>query len=125
MMVPSFDLAADADDATFAGVAVVGQIAVMLVGVAARHQGFDVAADHLGSRIAKKFLAGLVEGKNGAALVDDDDAVDSRIEHARQPGFGYGSEAWRWLRQVAGLLLKLLQRLSSSVAVVKRSNSAM
>jgi hypothetical protein len=64
------------------------EIEVMLVGIAGRHDAFDVAADHLPRAVAKQRLTGLVEGQDGPAFVDDDDPVDGRIEHAGEPRLG-------------------------------------
>jgi hypothetical protein len=63
---------------------VVVEIAVMLVAEGRRHQHLDVIADDLRCLIPEQLLAGRVEHRYRAARVDQDHAVDRRIDHRAQ-----------------------------------------
>ena len=72
--------AAAADDRGDAGVEILPKIRVVFLVIGRRHQHADVAADHLGGGISEQPLGAAVEGLNCACAVDDDDAVDRRID---------------------------------------------
>ena len=74
----SLDLAADADDARFAGAFVVVDVAVMPFAVGRGHQHFDVASEHLVGAVLEQPSASIVVNLHGSAFVDHHDAVDGR-----------------------------------------------
>src|SRR5207248_8857594 len=75
------DDAAGADDATFAGLEVAGDIGVMTAAIRLRHQEADVVPDRLGFVIAELPLGGAGEELHDAMLVDHDHRIRNRIEN--------------------------------------------
>ena len=57
----------------------------MLLVVRRRHQHADVAADHLGLPDIRTILGAAIERLDAALGVDDDDAVDRRVEDRVEP----------------------------------------
>ncbi len=78
VLSPAGHLASEPDDAGLSRLQIPLQIAVVLLGVRRRHQHVDVATDDLVGPVAEEALARGVEQLDRAALVDDDDAVDTR-----------------------------------------------
>ena len=70
-------------------VEVAREVAVVLLVVRRRHQHADVAPDHFRFRISEQLLGAAVERLDDALGVDDDDAVDRRVEDRIEP-FGAG-----------------------------------
>src|SRR5215217_8040005 len=66
------------------GALVGGDVFVVLRRVLGRGENRDILADHLGGLVAEHPLTGLVEHHDPSVLVDDDDAVGRRLEHARE-----------------------------------------
>jgi hypothetical protein len=76
--------ATDADDAGFPRAVVPLQVTVVLGVEGLRHQHGDVAADHFVGAVAEDALRGTAELLDDAAVVDDDDGVDRRVEQRPQ-----------------------------------------
>jgi len=80
------DLAADADDAALAGLAVAGEVAVMTGAVGLGHEGADVASKKLAGGPSEHAFGGRVDGVDEAAVVDGDDALDGGVEDGAEAG---------------------------------------
>lgn len=80
------DLAADADDAALAGLAVAGEVAVMAGAVGLGHEGADVASEELSWGPSEHPLGSRVDGVDEAAVVDGDDALDGGVEDGAEAG---------------------------------------
>ena len=101
-------LAADADDPGVAGCEVSLQVPVVLLVMRRRHQHADVAAEHFGFGIAEQLLRAAVERLDDALGVDDDDAVNRRVENRVEP-FGTGR------RRRRGRSLRLLRLVQAVI----------
>src|SRR5436190_9292948 len=80
------DLAADADDLLFPGLAVVLQIPVVLPAVGLGHEYPDIPPDHFHRGVTENALGSRVEAVDDAVLVNSDDSIDGRC----QDGVGAG-----------------------------------
>lgn len=80
------DLAADADDAALAGLAVAGEVAVMSGAVGLGHEGADVASEEISRGPSEHAFGGRVDGVDEAAVVDGDDALDGGVEDGAEAG---------------------------------------
>ena len=80
VLVPTGDLAPDADDLALPGLGIVAQIGVVAVVVRRRHQGLDVLADDLLGLEAEHPRTSRVVHADRAQAVDDDDAVHGGVE---------------------------------------------
>src|SRR6267142_420205 len=80
VLAAAFHLAADADDLALARALVVFQIAVVLLVERFRHQHLDVVTHDLILPIAEHLLASRVEHPDNPMRVDQDDAVDGRVD---------------------------------------------
>jgi len=80
VLAPADHHPVDADDALLAGGEVAVDVAVMLAAIGLGHQQADVAAERLLFRIAELAHGGLVEGGDGAVLVDHHRGVRGGVE---------------------------------------------
>ena len=78
-------LTATADDRGDACVEIPAKIRVVLFVIRRRHQHVDVAADRLGRGIPEQPFGAAIEGLNRTFAVDDDDAVNRRIDDRVEP----------------------------------------
>ena len=53
----------------------------MLAGIGLRHEHFDVFPGNLRSRITEQLLGRFIRCQDQAVAIDDDNAVERRIEH--------------------------------------------
>src|ERR1019366_2561986 len=79
------DLPANADDLSHAGLMIIAEIGVMLVAILRRHQHLDVLPDYLLAPIAEQLLARRIEGLDLSEPVDQNDAVDDRLDYCVDP----------------------------------------
>ena len=78
--------ATDADNASFTGLQVAGEVAVMAAAIRLRHQLADVLSDRLGLGVAELTLGGAREKLHDAMLVDHDHRIRDRIQdRAKMP----------------------------------------
>ena len=64
---------------------VIVEVAVVLLAVRRGHQHADIFADDLGGAVAEDFFGRGIEGFDGAALVNGDDAFDGGFKNGAQP----------------------------------------
>ena len=103
------DFTADADDRRFTGLEVAFQVFVMLLMLWRGHQQADVAAHHLRFGVSKQVLSAPVERFDVAPGIDDDDAVERRVEDGVETlGAGVGHIRGRLLR-LAGLMQAVIE----------------
>ena len=84
-------LAADADDLLHAGREIAREIGVVLLVIRRRHQHVDVLADDVALGVPEQPLGRRIERFDAAVRVDDDDAVDRRLDD-RPPARLAGAE---------------------------------
>ena len=89
---------ADADDPGFARVLVAVHVRVVLGTVGRGHQHVHVPADHLGGRVPEDPLRREAELLDPAAVVDDDDCIDRRIQQRLELELGLARASGRAVR---------------------------
>ncbi len=72
--------AADADNASFTGLQVAGEVAVMAAAIRLRHQFADILSDRLGFGVAELARGGAGKELHDAMLVDHDHRIRDRIQ---------------------------------------------
>jgi hypothetical protein len=109
------DFAPLADHATLARFHVPAHVAVVRALVRLGHQHGDVSADHFLGRVAEQLLGSLAEFLDRAAVIDDDDGVDGRVEDGAilEPLLGTGPARCR-AADGLGVLGRHLERVPES-----------
>ena len=81
------NFAAGADDPRDTGFQIVGDVTVVLLEIGAGHQDLDVLVEHLLGGIPEQPFGAGVEHLDESPGINDDDAVDGRVEYRLKNGF--------------------------------------
>src|SRR5690606_24038904 len=86
VLSPADDLAADADDLSDPGAAIIGQVGVVLRPVRLGHQNLYIVPDKLIGAISEQPLGRGIDVFDQAFFIDGDDGDDGRFEDASELG---------------------------------------
>src|SRR5208282_1253609 len=85
VFAPPDRFASDADDVRVTGAEIIADVSVMLLAMGRGHQDADVFADDFARLVTKNLFRRPIEGLDGAALVNRDNAFDRGCQYRAQP----------------------------------------